>query len=460
MKSSSNKLTFWQKLAYGIGDFGNSVGPGTIIPFWYSFFLTDIVRLDLGLVSLFWLIVTAWDAVNDPLFGFLSDRTRTRWGRRRPYLLFGALPFGLSFAALWLIPNTSNQTTLFLYYTVTYIIYEAAFTAVSCPYIALMPELTDDHDERTSLVTYRMAVSIGAGLLAPLLLGFVIFPMFEARDPAAYQTIGIASGITFIFPLIITFFGTKERVEFQEQEPLPFRQAIGYVAKNKAFRYSTALRLLSWTPVVIVQGVFAYYLTYWSGMSEDETAITQGAILAMAFLTLPIVAWLSKRYEKKQAYNIAAITWVFVMLAIFWIPAGMKVPVYIIGGLAGFGVAAAHVLPSAMSPDVLEVDELESGRRQEGAYAGIMVFIDKLSRMLVLAVLPVALRLSGYIQPVAGEALPVQPDSALTMLRIAVSIVPAVLLVLSIVVARAYPITREKYAEIQAELQARRNTAD
>ena len=96
--NTTEKLTSWQKAAYAIGELGSSVGPGTIIPFWYSIFLTDIVRLDLKLVSLFWLIVTLWDAVNDPLFGFLSDYTRSRWGRRRPYLLFGAVPFGVFFA--------------------------------------------------------------------------------------------------------------------------------------------------------------------------------------------------------------------------------------------------------------------------------------------------------------------------------------------------------------------------
>jgi GPH family glycoside/pentoside/hexuronide:cation symporter len=121
---TSGKLSFWTKATYSIGDLGNSVGPGTVIPFWYTIFLTDIVRLDLGLVSLFWIIVTAWDAINDPLFGFLSDRTRTRWGRRRPYLLFGALPFGVAFILLWVIPPIHSQVLLFAYYTAMYILFE------------------------------------------------------------------------------------------------------------------------------------------------------------------------------------------------------------------------------------------------------------------------------------------------------------------------------------------------
>ncbi|MBN1260475.1 MAG: MFS transporter [Anaerolineae bacterium] len=451
----NERLTFWQKLAYGIGDFGNSVGPGTIIPFWYSFFLTDIVRLDLRLVSLFWIIVTFWDAINDPLFGFLSDHTRSRWGRRRPYLLFGALPFGITFALLWVIP-ASGQIQLFLYYTLAYIAYETAFTAVSCPYNALVPELTQDHDERTSLITYRMAVSIGAGLLAPLLLGLVIFPMFPDRSPVAYQTIGFASGAAFIPPILIAFFGTRERPEFQIAGALPFRESLGYVARNRAFRYTILLRLLSWMPVVIVQGVFAYYLIYWTGMSEDETSIAQGIILGAAFVTLPVVVWLSRRFEKKLSYIIATTSWALIMIAIFLIPQGAKLPAYVLGALAGFGVAAAHVIPSAMSPDVMEVDELMSGHRQEGAYAGLEVFIDKLARMLVLAILPAILRAAHYIQPSEANPFPSQPASALQALRILVSFVPAILLLASLVVAWYYPLTRSRYQEIQQELSERR----
>ncbi len=452
----TEKLTFWQKAAYGIGELGNSVGPGTIIPFWYSIFLTDIVRMDLKLVSLFWLIVTLWDAVNDPLFGFLSDRTRSRWGRRRPYLLFGAVPFGVFFALLWVIPPTQNQWLLFAYYTIMYILYEGAATAIGCPYNAIMPELTLDHDERTSLVTYRMAVSIGAGLAAPLLLGLVIFPMFPARSAQAYQTIGVISGLAFIPPLLITFFGTRERADFQTEKALPLRKAIGFVARNHVFRYALALRILSWMPVVIVQAVFAYYLIYWTGMTEDETSILQGVILAVALLFLPGVDWLAKRIEKKNAYIVTTATWLLVMLALLPVPQGAKVPIYIIAALAGLGVAAAHVLPNTIFPDVMEVDELMSGRRQEGAYTGIMVFIDKLARMVVLALLPIMLSWARYVQPTDADPFPAQPASALTALRISVSVVPAVVLGISIVVAYFYPITRAKYAEIQRQLAEQR----
>jgi len=455
VETPAERLPVRTKIAYAIGDFGNSVGPGTIIPFWYSIFLTDIARLDLRLVSLFWLIVTLWDAVNDPLFGFLSDRTRTRWGRRRPYLLFGAIPFGLLFALLWVIPPTPNPPLRFAYYTLVYILYEAAFTAVSCPYSALTPELTLDHDERTSLVTYRMAVSIGAGLLTPLVIGLLIFPRFPARDPRAYQTIGLLFGALFVPPLLITFAGTRERPEFQRSDPLPLWTSLRYVLRNTAFRYTLSIRILSWMPVVIAQSVFAYFLIYWTGMTEDETSLVQGVILGVAFLLLPLVLWLAKRLEKKTAFIIATSTWVAAMLSILLVPQGARLPAYIIAALAGFGVSATHVLPNAMAPDVLEVDELASGRRQEGAYAGVSVFVDKLARAGVLALLPAVLRWAGYVQPTDADLTPSQPTSALNALRFLISVVPAILLGLSILVAWFYPITRERYAEIRERLTHR-----
>lgn len=454
--SGHEKLSPWVKIGYAVGEVGYAVGPGTVIPFWYTIFLTDIARLDLRLVSLFWLIVTIWDAVNDPLFGFLSDRTHTRWGRRRPYFLFGAVPFGVTFALLWLIPPIKGQMYLFAYYTVVYILFEASFTAVSCPYIALTPELTLDHDERTSLVTYRMAFNIGASLAAPILFGLVIFPMFPDRDPRAFSTIGIICGAVSILPFLITFLATRERPEFREGEQLSLRESMHFILRNGPFRYTLAIRVLSWMPVVIAQAVFAYFLIYWIGMTEDQTSLVQATILGVALLFLPVVLWLTRRLEKKTAYIIAAATWAVVMLAILLVPQGLKPAAYIIAALAGFGVSAAHLLPRAMEPDVLEVDELMSGRRQEGAYSGVAVFVDKLARALILATLPVVLHLSGYIQPTSGEPFPLQPASALLGLRLLISVLPAVLLIASILVAHRYPITRGRYAEMRQELARRR----
>lgn len=427
-----------------------------IIPFWYTIFLTDIAQLDLRLVSLFWVIVTVWDAVNNPVAGYLSDRTRTRWGRRRPYLLFGAVPVGMLFILLWWIPPTEHQALRVAYYLVTYLLFETAFTAISCPYQALTPELTQDHDERTSLVMYQMVVTIAAGVLVPVLFGLVIFPMFPDRDPRAYQTLGLICGISFIPAYLTTFFGTRERPEFQQKSAPLLRETAQFVLRNKPFRYTLAIYVLGWMPVTIAQALFAYYFIYWIGMSENEVSLVQGLILAMTWLLLPIVLWMARRLEKKSAYIIAAGSWAVIMLATLMVPEGARLPAYILCALSGFGIAAIHLLPSAMLPDVLEVDELASGRRQEGVYAGVTVFAGKLGQMVILALLPVVLHWSGYVQPGPEISNPIQPNFALLTLRLLIAVLPALLLGASMVVAWFYPLTRRRHAEIRRELEARR----
>jgi GPH family glycoside/pentoside/hexuronide:cation symporter len=446
----SEELSFWAKAAYAIGDLGSSAGPGTIVPFWYLYFLINVARLDPALAGLSVLLGKIWDAINDPLVGALSDRTRTRWGRRRPYLLFGAVPFGVTFALLWIVPPIQDQLLLCLYFAFMYILFDTAFTFVGCPYQALPPELTLDHDERTSLLSYRMAVSIVAGLLVALLLGEVIFPSF-ADERAAFRAMGIVCGAIFVVPYLITFWGTREREEFQvEPAPSPL-EGLRYVLRNHEWRYTLGMALLSWMPVDIASAVFPFFLVYWIGMTEGDANLVLGVILGSAALFLPLVVWLSRRFEKKTAFVLATATWAVFMFSILLVPREQVLWAYVIAALTGFGVSSAHLLPTAMSTDVLEVDELASGKRQEGIYAGFSVFIRKLSTGLVLAVIGPVLAWSGYVE--GAEA---QSDSALNAIRFFIALVPALILVAACVVAWFYPLTRERHAEISRELEQRR----
>ena len=159
-----DKLPFWTKIIYGTGDLGFSMN-NSIISSLFPIFMMDVIGLSPALVAIILFVGRSWDYVNDPIMGHLSDRTRTRWGRRRPFLLFGAIPFGLSFILLWLSPNFS-QTGLIIYYSAAYIIYEAMATVVYMPYYALTPELTEDYDERTKLTSFRMLFNILGSLAA------------------------------------------------------------------------------------------------------------------------------------------------------------------------------------------------------------------------------------------------------------------------------------------------------
>lgn len=447
--SHGEKLSFWTKVAYAIGDLSNSVGPGTIVPFWYLFFLTDVAHLNPALAGVTVLVGGIWDAVNDPLVGLLSDRTRTRWGRRRPYLLFGALPYGITFALMWIVPPIQNQVLLCLYFALIYILYDTAVTIVSCPYFALTPELTLDHDERTSLTTYRMFVSIVTGLLAAI--GFALVLDATPDKQTAFLVLGLICGGLFVPTILVTFFVIRERAEFQIEPPPRPLEALRFVARNREWWYTLGMRLASWMPVDIASAVFVYYLIYWIRMEAMEASLVQAVILTSATLCLPLILWMSRRWEKKTAFIILTASWAIVMMGTLFVPQGARSLAYLIAFLVGPGVSAAHVLPAAMSADALEVDELASGKRQEGIYAGFEVFVRKLATKLVLAGIGPVLAWSGYIENTAQ-----QTPQALMAIRIVIAVVPAIILAGAIVIAWAYPLTRPRHLEIQAELARRR----
>ena len=152
MKSNQSRLSPLTKLAYGVGDIGFSL-TDTTLGVIFLIFLLDVVGLEPGKAALAIFIGKSWDYINDPIIGYVADRTRTRWGRRRPYLLFGFIPFGLAFMMMWYRPPFESQWALVAYYAFAYFIYDAILTIVSMPYVALTPELTQDYDERTSLTS-------------------------------------------------------------------------------------------------------------------------------------------------------------------------------------------------------------------------------------------------------------------------------------------------------------------
>ena len=212
----AKQLTRRQKIMYGAGDIGFSL-TSTILGVYFLFFMIEVVGLRPGIAAIPIGIGKVWDFVNDPIFGYISDRTRTRWGRRRPYLLFGALPLALTFTMLWYRPNFESTVALVVYYSVAYIIFEASATLLYMPYFALTPELTSDYDERTSLTSYRMFFSILGSLLA-FTLPLIIVGSFTPENAPKVLLMGAIFGLMSALPMFVTFFGTEERKDLIDLE--------------------------------------------------------------------------------------------------------------------------------------------------------------------------------------------------------------------------------------------------
>lgn len=446
---SPERLSPWMKFVYGLGEFGPSVAGGTIIPFYFLFFLTDVAGVRPGVAGSLLLVARLWDAINDPLVGALSDRTRTRLGRRRPYILIGALPLGLTYILLWLVPTGLSGTSLALYYLGAYFLYDLFMTMVAGPYGALTPELSLDTDERTSIVTYRMATSIIVGLLAAVALPFVFNAAPSLRVGFAWAAIGVAAGT--VVPFLLIGAAVRERPDFQAPPRLSISESLRSVLRCQPFWLAMLINWLAWLAIAVVEAVFAYYVVYWSGIPEEDSAIILAVILASAVLFLPLVNFLSARLEKKWSFVIATSTWAVIHLLIWFVPQASLGPIYVIGVLAGFGVASAHILPTSMAADVMEALEVENGERQEGIFGGLMAFLQKLGNSVALAAIGWVLELTGYQPDVA-----VQSQVTLTGLRAMVSWVPLVLLACAILCATTFPITRRRHRELVAQAERMR----
>lgn len=453
---SEGRLTVRTKLAFGAGDTSPAI-VAAINGFFLNAFLLDVAGLRPAWAGAIFLIVKIWDAVNDPLIGALSDRTRTRWGRRRPWLLFGALPFGLLFFLQWLVPHVGDAGK-FVYYLVVALFLDIAYTAVNVPYASLTPELSSDYDERTSLSTYRFGFSVLGGVLAAFLHTIIV-----SRFADVYTGYAVSAAIWAFFivvPNLITFAFTREsHAQTAKASDGPgFFRGIAIAFRNRAFRLVTLIYLLSWLAVQFVQNNLLLYVKYWMG-AESSFGTLVLAVQVSAFLFLLVWNRVSRRIGKKATYFLGMGFWVAVEVALYFVRPGQLTLLFVLGALAGGGVSISYLIPWSMLPDVIELDELETGQRREGLFYGFFVFLQKLGISLGLAVSNFVLDASGYVNQTPGGPVPAQPPAVLASLRVFVSFVPVVILLLSFFAVAAFPLTREKHRQLQARLAERRGTS-
>ena len=532
------KLNFTTKLAYGSGDMGPAI-TANILVFFLLYFFTNVAGLPAGLAGSILAIGKIGDAINDPIAGILSDRTRTRWGRRIPWMLFGAIPFGIFFFLQWIVPNFSedpsvNNWCLFAYYVAIAILFNLAYTAVNLPYTALTPELTRDYNERTSLNSFRFAFSIGGSILS-LILATVIFAAYPDNPRQQYLVLGLVSTLVSIIAILWCTFRIQERGAsplLQQQgkkilgfiliavavssviygvaqltsnqqvsvigiiglllglqfigfglslilakteshlnskeaiaarniassvPSIPLRQQLKIAFTNKAFLYVIGIYLCSWLGVQLTASILIYYVVSWMGMEEAAFPTVAIAVQGTALVMLFFWKFVSEKLDKKTAYYLGMGFWIVAQAALFIIQPGQISLLYTGAIMAGFGVSVAYLIPWSMIPDVIELDELNTGQRREGVFYSFMVLLQKLGLALALFLVGQALEFSGFIARLPGEPIPVQPDSALLAIRIAIAPLPTLFLIIGLVLTYFYPITKEVHADIRMQLKARKS---
>jgi len=437
------------KLLYGIGDTGFNLA-GTTIGVYFAIFLTDVARLNPGLAAAAIFIGRSWDYVNDPIIGHISDRTRTRWGRRRPFLLFGTLPFALSFMMLWWVPPWGSDVARAVYYAAAYLLFDTAATFVYMPYYALTPELTEDYDERTSLNAYRMAFSIAAGLIA-FTVPLAIVGRFQPENQGRVFWMAAGIGLASALPVLATFVGTRERPEHQEMPPPGLRESLSAALHNQPFVFAMGIFLLTGVTVDLMQALLLYFIKYWLHL-EAQGDLILGTIFVVALAALPFWAYVSARWDKRKAYIAGISFWAAVQVVLILLRPGAPLSAVLgLAALAGIGLSAAHIIPWSIIPDAVEWDELTTGRRHEGTFYSLVSLMQKVASSLALPLALLALDRTGYV-PNALQ----QGGSTLMAIRLLVGVLPVLLLGGGIALAAVYPLSRERHAEVRAELADRR----
>ena len=379
-----------------------------------------------------------------------------------------ALPFGLSYFLIWTTPFAADtsDTTKLIYYVVITSIFQAFFTTTNLPYTALTAEMGRTYDEVTELTSFRLAFSVAGGV-AILLAAGIVGGMFPADTQRAlrYIILGIFGGgismLSIYWCIFGTFGYTKQNAiaegrslnEIDEVKEASFFQQLKDVLSNRPFLFVIGIYMFSWLALQITAAVLPFYAVSWMQTDENFVALlVQGPAIALMF----VCAGLSKRIGKKNLYYLGSAIWIPVQAALYFLYPSQVNLLFGLCLIASFGVAVAYVVPWSLLPDVIDLDELNTGRRREGTFYSFMTLLQKLGLALGLFLVGAALKAAGFIRVLPEQPLPEQPESALRAIRLFMGPVPLVFVICAAVLVFFYPLTREAHTEIMLKLAERK----
>ncbi len=453
----SGKLSVWTKLKFGVGDFGMSAITA-LLQFYMLFYYTDVVHIDPGIAGTAILVgKLTWDMVNDVLFGYLEDKTRSRWGRRRPYLILCPIPLALSFWLLLSLPEGMSNVVAFFAIIGTFILFDTFNTLIVTAYYAMTAELTTDYDERTSVSTYRMIFNIvgyifGAGI-ATTLAG--ILQQANGGAPReAWSTVGLIFGVLAAVTVLIPglFVRNKPAVNDEPTKMPPLKAIMGTLRNRPFTKYLTISMIMS-TAFTLVTTMLPYYLIYQLNMKDEQSLVMVLMLGTLAIFLVPC-AKVAGLLGKAKTYALGLVVACTALIVSFFLPHQESFIIYIVAFVAGVGFSSQWVCPHSMMPDVIEYDELATGERREGIYYGMNGMAGKVTGALGSAICGWGLKISGYVE--GAE----QTSTALFGIRGMFAVLPAIFLLVCVPLLIRYPITRASHAKVVAQLQARREAAE
>lgn len=443
---AEHRLTPAIKIVYSLGDHTVNIAL-TAMTLLYFRYLTDKIGFSGLLAGAVPWIGRMVDAFTDPAMGRISDHTRWRWGRRRPWILLGCVPFGLAFALQWVeVPGSDAQR--FAYYATMYVLMSLGMTVVSVPYLALIPEMSRDYDERTSLNTYRAAFGLG-GVFVTVGMGAAATRLGD--DVGAWQLTAGVVGLWLVLPWLAVHRVTWERPVVRDGATPRLVEGLRLLWRHRTYQILCATYITGRIAIDAVSTLFIYYVSWVIGRPDDFAPLL-AFFLATVVLSLPLWLLLARRFDKRRVFIVGCLWWMGMQLVLAaGQPDWERWLIYAVAALAGVGYAVVDFMPWAMLPDVIDEDELATGDRREGLYTGMFTFLRKIGGATAVLVIGAVLDLSGY----DGTAA-VQRASAVDAIRGMMAGVPAALLLASVWIARRYPLSREVHHRILEGLAARR----
>lgn len=449
------KLSVGVKLGYGVCDFGGNLF-FTATAFVLMIYITDTMGLQAGLAGTALFIGRIWDAFYDTVIGYVSDRTSTRLGRRRPFMLAGAVPLCIAMILMFTNPalfkENLSQTELFIFTILVYLFLCTSYSTVNIPYCSMTPELTDDYHERTSLTGYRFGFA-AIGTLTGAGAAWPIVGLMKDKN-MGFILLGAVFGGIMMVTALITVFTTKEPAELKPARSMGFFKTYLEVFKNGPYLLILSTYVLHIIAITLVSQVAAYYFDYVLAARnvmnpKDEITKAMLILIGTAFLFIPVSVLLSKKFGKKLVYGAGFVIMSAGLVALFMF--GDKKPVsftMIMMFILGSGLGLLYVPPFTIVADAIEYGYLQTGERREGSFFGIWTWGFKLGQALAALSMGWILQLMGYVKGV----LPQTPSAELGI-RLLLGPISAAVFILAALVLYFYPITEKRYSKIQEQIK-------
>lgn len=446
MKAETAKIGLKEKIGYGMGDAAFNFVWMTFIYFG-TYFYTDVFGISAAVVGTLFLITRFWDVANDPLMGIIADRTSTRWGKFRPYLLFGALPLGIVATLCFTTPDISSENKV-IYAYITYFLVGMVYTAINIPYSSMLGVMTDDRDERNGLSSARLIGAFSAGLVVQFFTLDLVGWLGEGNDQAGFQYTMALYSTVFIILLLLTFSWTQERVKPVEKNNASFAADLGNLITNIPFLvlFIVGLFTLSW---VSIRGAsMIYFFKYFLGI-EDAAKWFMAGFTICNIVGAAATQWICKGRDKRSVFIALMLINAITIAAVYFIdPSNL-----IIFSLFHFGngilAGPITVIVFTMYADIVDYTEIKKGHRIDGLIFAGASFSQKMGWAVGGAIAPFLLAFFNYKPNVE------QTTDTLNGIYLMFTLIPAGLSVVAALVVFLYPLTDKVMNQVHDEkLQA------